>query len=181
MVYDKVIKGKFIDIRSINLEDVEFSYNIRRDDRYKDYVGQQAESMEAQRNFISWQIQQPGDYYFVVMNKSGERIGLIGAYNIDGEMAELGREVSYGNPMETMEAQVMIEDFCRDVLHLKKLFSVVYLNNKKVIRSQKKKGFEPLRIIDRNGVLCAYYEMPLDINNSINKKARELLKVIEVN
>ena len=89
MVYNEIIKGKFVDLRSITLDDAEFSYNIRADERFRDTVGQLAPSLEAQRAFIDWQMKEPDDYYFVVLNKKGERIGLYGVYNFHDGMAEV--------------------------------------------------------------------------------------------
>lgn len=170
-----MIIGKFVDMRSITLDDAEFSYNIRMNEKFRAYVGQPAHTMEQQREFIKWQMQQPGDYYFVVLNKKAERIGLIGVYDIHGKMGEIGREVSYGNPLETMEAEILLNDFARDILKLDKVCCVVYLNNKKVMRMHKKNGFEPKAYIDRNGIACAYYEHELDYGNS---KVRRLLNDI---
>ena len=70
MVYPEVIHGMFVDLRSITLDDAEFSYNIRADKRNRDTVGQLAPSLEAQKDFIRWQMQEPNDYYFVVINKT---------------------------------------------------------------------------------------------------------------
>ena len=47
MVYPEVIHGMFVDLRSITLDDAEFSYNIRADKRNRDTVGQLASSLEA--------------------------------------------------------------------------------------------------------------------------------------
>ena len=69
MVYPEVIHGMFVDLRSITLDDAEFSYNIRADKKNRDTVGQLAPSLEAQKDFIRWQMQEPNDYYFVVLNK----------------------------------------------------------------------------------------------------------------
>ena len=178
MQYNNVIYGKFVDLRSITIEDSEFSYYIRADEKYRNTVGRPASSVEAQRKFIEWQIQQPGDYYFVVLNKKGQRIGLIGVYDIHDGMGEVGREVNSGSPMETMEAEILLNEFIRDILHLKKTCYVIYLNNRKNISNQRKKGCEPLRIIKRNGVECAYYEGTVDNNNDI--KIKRLLEKIPV-
>ena len=69
-----MIIGKFVDMRSITLDDAEFSYNIRMNEKFRAYVGQPAHTMEQQREFIKWQMQQPGDYYLVVhiFNESGK-------------------------------------------------------------------------------------------------------------
>ena len=76
LVYDKVIKGRFVDLRSITLDDAEFSYNIRADRKNRELVGQPAALIEEQREFIKWQMSEPNDYYFVALNKKGERIVL---------------------------------------------------------------------------------------------------------
>lgn len=178
MVYSEVIRGKFVDLRSIGVEDAQFSYDIRADERNCKTVGQVAQSVDKQRQFIEWQMQQPNDYYFVVMNKSGERIGLIGVYNIHDDIGELGREVNNGNPMESMEAEVLLADFCREVLHLKKTCAVIYADNKKHISIQKKRGYEPLYETERNGISCLYYENMVTEND--HAKIRALLDKIEV-
>lgn len=178
MQYNKIICGKFVDMRSITVEDTEFSYNIRADKRYCHTVGQPAASIDAQRKFIEWQIKQPNDYYFVVLNKKGERIGLIGVYDIHDGMGETGREVNCGSPMEAMEAQVLLDDFVRDVLQLKRTCYVIYTHNHKNISNQRKLGNEPLYIIERNGIECAYYESEVSIER--NDKIRKLLQKIKI-
>lgn len=175
MVYDKVIEGKFVDLKSITLddEDVEFSYQIRKEEKNCKTVGQLASSLEEQRNFIKWQINEPGDYYFVVRNKKGERIGLIGVYDIHDGIGEIGREVNDGSPVEAMEADVLLDEFCRTVLHLEKITYVIYLSNKKHINNHKKRGVEMKKTVIRNGVECAYYER--DADGKDLAKTRQLL------
>ena len=97
MVYEGVIKGRFVELKSITLDDVQFSFDIRSAPENRETVGVVAKSLEDQRKFIEWQIKEPNDYYFVVYNRKGEKIGLIGIYDIHGDTAEIGREVSYGN------------------------------------------------------------------------------------
>lgn len=178
MVYDKVIHGKFVDLRSITLDDAVFSYNIRLDDRFRDVVGQPAATLEEQRRFIEWQMKEPGDYYFVVLNKKGEKIGLIGVYNIQGNMGEIGREVNYGNPMETTEAEILIDEFCKNELQLEKTCYVIYTNNSRNLSNQKKKGKKPLKYVTRGGMQCAYYEQ--ELYGNYYYKAKKLLERIGV-
>lgn len=175
MVYDKIIRGKFVDLRSITLEDAEFSYAIRMEEKNR-MVGQPASDLEQQKKFIEWQMKQPGDYYFVVLNKKGERIGLIGVYDIHDGIGEVGREVSDGTPMEAMEAKVLLEDFYREVLHLKKATGVIYLSNKKQLSIQKKLGLTMKKKVYRNGIECAYFEVELD--RTLFPNIRQLLEKI---
>lgn len=179
MIYDKVISGKFVDLKSITEDDAEFSYNIRNDEKNRDTVGQLAESIDNQKKYIQWQQKEPGDYYFVVWNKKGERVGLIGVYDIHGTVGEVGREVSNGSPMEAMEAEVLLEEFYREVLHLQMITAVIYTSNKKHLSNQKKRGCEAKKIVIRNGVECAYFETIVHKDNF--KKVRRLLDMIGEN
>ena len=77
MVYDKIIEGKYVNLRSVVEDDIEFTYEIRKDPQFHGAVGCLATSLEAQREYIMHQMTKEGDYYFVIENKKGERIGLI--------------------------------------------------------------------------------------------------------
>ena len=116
MIYDGVLKGRFVELKSITLDDTQFSYDIRSDVRNRDTVGVVAKSVEEQRKFIEWQIKEPDDYYFVVYNRKGEKIGLLGIYDIQGDTAEMGREVNFGSCVEVIESEILVEDFAMDVL-----------------------------------------------------------------
>lgn len=179
MVYPEVIHGKFVDLRSITLDDAEFSYNIRADKNNAATVGQLAESVEAQRKFIEWQMQEPNDYYFVVLNKKGKRIGLYGVYDIHDGMAEVGREVNVGEPAERMEVGLLIADFCRDVLKLKKTCFVIYANNIHHI-SDAKKTSRFVRSEIRSGHEALYFENDLYEENTASVKIRSLINKMGV-
>lgn len=176
MVYPEVIHGMFVDLRSITLDDAEFSYNIRADKRNCDTVGQLAPSLEAQKDFIRWQMQEPNDYYFVVLNKKGERIGLIGAYDMHDNMIEIGREVNVGEPTEIMEAEILIRDFCKKELGFQRICGVVYSNNKKRLSDAMKIGGQNVRPVKRGENDAFYLEYDLIDENESIKRIRRLLK-----
>ena len=117
----------------------------------------------------------PGDYYFVVTNRQGERIGLIGVYDIHDDVAEVGREVNVGEPTETMEATVLIDDFCRDVLKLKKVSYVIYAHNTKNLSNAKKKKGNIVGKIIRSGVEAYYFEDDMDFVTERDKKIRKMI------
>lgn len=175
MVYPEVIHGMFVDLRSITLDDAEFSYNIRADKRNRDTVGQLAPSLEAQKDFIRWQMQEPNDYYFVVLNKKGERIGLYGVYDIHDGMAEVGREVNVGEPTERMEVGLLVADFCRDVLKLNRTYFVVYENNVHHL-SDVKKNSTFVRKVIRSGHNALYFEDDLNEVSPSTRKIRQMLE-----
>ena len=174
MVYEGVIKGRFVELKSITLDDVQFSFDIRSAPENRETVGVVAKSVEDQKKYIEWQMKEPDDYYFVIYNRKGEKIGLIGLYDIQGDTAEMGREVCSGNCVEVIESEILVEDFAMDVLGLKTLHSVIYANNAKHLKNQKLNGQKPVRKEIRSGVECYYFE------NEITKdspKRRKLAKV----
>ena len=175
MVYPEVIHGMFVDLRSITLDDAEFSYNIRADKRNRDTVGQLAPSLEAQKDFIRWQMQEPNDYYFVVLNKKGERIGLYGVYDIHDGMAEVGREVNIGEPTETMEVGFLVADFCKNVLGISKVCFVIYENNIHRIREVQKTA-KFVKRVQRGNHVALCFECNLIETNPSREKAKFLLK-----
>lgn len=177
MVYDKEIKGNFVTLRSITLEDVEFSYEIRSEPANRDTVGQLAPSLEAQEEFIKWQMSEPDDYYFVVLNNQGESIGLIGLYDIHDEIGETGREVNNGTPEEIMEAELLISKFAFETISLKKYSCVVYVHNRKHIAQHKKLGMEETKHVTRNGIECIHFECSADNERVVQglKKTEQLL------
>ncbi|PWJ35391.1 GNAT family N-acetyltransferase [Fibrobacter succinogenes] len=175
MVYPEVIHGMFVDLRSITLDDAEFSYNIRADKRNRDTVGQLAPSLEAQKDFIRWQMQEPNDYYFVVLNKKGERIGLYGVYDIHDGIAEVGREVNVGEPTEIMEVGLLVADFCRNILKLSRTCFVVYEENVHHLSDVKKKSTFVKRVV-RSGREALYFEDNLNEVSSASRRIRQMLE-----
>lgn len=177
MVYDKEIKGMFVTLRSIILEDAEFSYAIRSQPKNRDTVGQLAPSLEAQKEFIMWQINQPDDYYFVVLNNQGERIGLIGLYDIHDGVGEVGREVNNGTPEESIEAELLIFKFAVETICLKKWTCVIYSHNRKHIAQQMWLGSTSLKTVTRNGTKCDYFEVFFDDEEFV-KKIKKIEKLL---
>lgn len=174
MIYKGNLRGRFVELRSITLDDARFSFDIRSDEKNRDTVGVVAKTLEDQIKYLEWQINEPDDYYFVVYNRKGEKIGLIGLYDIQGDTAEMGREVSYGNCVEVIESEILVEDFAMDVLGLKTLHSVIYANNAKHLKNQSHNGQKPLRTEIRSGVECYYFVTELTKDSP---KRRKLAKV----
>jgi len=181
MKYDRIIKGRFVDIRSIDVEDAEFSYDIRNMEFARNLVGKQVKDVDSQRKYIEQQLDREGDYYFVILSKSGKKIGLYGIYNIHDNIAEFGREVSIGNSVQAMETKLMMLDFARDVLGIKQVYSVIYTCNVKQLNQQKRFGIEPIGKVRRGDDECFEFLTDIDILIDRNKKLRKLLSQIEGN
>ncbi len=175
MVYDKILNGRFITMRSINEDDAEFSYDIRSRDGIRETVGQVAPNVELQKEYIRKQMSTPGDYYFVIINRFGEKIGLMGIYDIHDEVGEIGRLVSVGEPVETYEAHLLLMDFIREVLKLKRICYVVYEDNKKHISDLKKIGGNFVKKINRSGREALYYEDEVQESSEFEIKIQRII------
>ena len=175
MVYDKDIVGKFVTLRSISEDDAEFSYEIRSREGIRETVGQLAKSIDDQRIYIQKQRKEPGVYYFVIRNRFGEKVGLIGVYDIHDGIGEIGRLVSVGDPTETFEADILLNDFIREELKLKKICYVIYPENKKHISDRRKLGAEYSKIVNRGGKEALYFEEVVDYENYENNKIRKMI------
>ncbi len=174
MQYDKVLEGKFINMRSVTVDDAKFAYDIRNE--FRETIGQVAASYEDQLKYIEKQIVTEGDYYFVITEKNGEPIGLNGVYDIKDGEGETGRFVCKGTPVQSIEAHLMLHDFAKNVLKLKKAHFVVYASNKKVVHLQKRMGQKFICWTERSGIESAYFEDPLDDTLPEIIKMRDLVE-----
>lgn len=179
MVYDGMIVGKFVKLRSIDVNDASFSYNIRESKKAKGLVGQPISSISAQMKYIEAQRKRPDDYYFVVLNHQDIPIGLYGIYDIKDGQGEIGREVNVGNAAQALETEVLAIEFAAEYLHLKRVVYVIYANNLKHIRMQKKLGHKPKREVMRGNIKCYEYIVTIEEAIEGQKKVKEKLSKLE--
>ena len=176
MTIDGWIEGRFVRLRSITEHDAEFSFSIRNSKHASGLVGVKVESVDDQREYIRKQRKKEGDYYFVVTNMKEEPIGLIGVYDINGDEAEIGREVSIGNPAEMLEPGILIAEFSLNYLKLRNLRFIVYKKNTKHIMSLKQEGLIPTEEIIHSGEPSLIYRVDL-YNSAVSEKRKRLLDV----
>jgi len=129
MVYDKVIRGQYVQIRSIGLEDAEFSMEIRQDEKRTKYLHAVDADIEKQTKWINWQRENPGDYFFIAETLDGEKVGTVGIYDIEGKVGHLGRLLMVGNPFQTFEALLLSIRFAYNELGLDELYGDVIVEN----------------------------------------------------
>lgn len=152
MVYNDVLEGKYVNLRSVEEKDAAFTLSLRQDPILTKYLPKLDITIEQQISWIRKQRNQEGDYYFVVENKKGEKIGVIGVYDVNGDCAETGRIAMIGNAFESIEAQLLSFDFAFDILKLEKTVNYVMADNIHALRfsqmfgSQSSEPFE-----DSNG------------------------------
>lgn len=134
MVYNGLIEGKYVNLRSVEEKDAEFTLSLRQDPNLTKYLPKLNITIEEQIEWIKKQRTKEGDYYFVIEDKSGVPKGVIGVYDIHGNYAETGRIAVIGNAVESIEAQMLSFDFAFDYLKLEYTVNYVMADNNHALR-----------------------------------------------
>jgi RimJ/RimL family protein N-acetyltransferase len=134
MVYEGAIDGRYVTLRSATVDDAEFTLAIRQDPEFNKYLPSLNITLEQQRDWILRQRDKDDDYFFVVWDKSENRIGTISIYNIEGDHAEAGRLTMRGNAFQSIEAQLLSFHFGFNELKLKEIVSYIYAYNARALR-----------------------------------------------
>lgn len=142
MVYNKVIEGKYVNLRSVDEQDAEFTLSLRQDPQLTKYLPKLDITLEQQINWIKKQRTTEGDYYFVIENKEGKRIGVIGVYDVTEKCAETGRIAVVGTSFESIEAQLLSFDFAFDILKVEYTVNYVMADNVHALRFSQMFGTE---------------------------------------
>lgn len=123
-----------IDMRHVDMRDADFIVKIRNDETKKKYVHAVPNDIDLQKEWIKKQHNSSGDYYFVVFDKQGHRIGLTSIYNVDviAKVAEFGRWVSWGNAAQNVESVLLTFDFAFQSFDIDTIYMRTMLDNKKV-------------------------------------------------
>ena len=128
--------GKRVTLRCAEERDAEFTLAIRNDPVLTEFIPRVKGSLEGQRAWIDRQRQKDGDYFYVVENNNGEKIGTLSFYDIDMQsgVCELGRYISYGNAMQNVEAVVLLLDYIFNKMHLKETIMNCDERNRRIIK-----------------------------------------------
>lgn len=116
MVYEGIIEGLTINMRSVMPEDAETTYMMRMDEEKVKFMHKISGTVDDQRNYIIDQNVKPGDYLFLVLDKEGKPIGMRGIYDVKENSAESGRTIGYGNAFQNIEALLLGFDFAFETL-----------------------------------------------------------------
>jgi len=176
MVYKKIIHGNSVDLRPVEKCDAAYIIDLRNSQlaRYLHPVGS---SIEAQEQWIEKQRSREGDYYFMMLDKEGERIGTVGLSSIIGECGETSRFISTGTPLQNTETNLLITDFAFSEAGLTRIEGYVSTDNISVISLQKRFGyvFED-EVKEKDGIPVRYARL---LKEDYLKKRPRIVSLIE--
>ncbi|PKP58945.1 hypothetical protein CVT91_07620 [Candidatus Atribacteria bacterium HGW-Atribacteria-1] len=145
------LKGKFVNLRSINENDFVRLIEWRNNPEINRYLTQPYKlTIELQYKWYKEKYLNSNDILFIIIElKNKKRIGTIGINDVDykNQIGIAGRlligEKEYRGSKELVEANILFYDYLFYKLKLKKLYCHVVIKNKKVISFDKKCGFIP--------------------------------------
>jgi len=177
LVYDKIIRGRNIILRAVQVDDAEFILKIRNDPEKSKYIHKVSDNLDNQIAWIRKQQDREGDYYFILENFEGRSVGTIGLSSIENGVGETSRFVSYGNPLENVEANLLVTDFAFYEMKLSLIRGYIGVNNIEVINLQKKFGYifeDKTEKVDGMEVVFAGLKKA-----DYEKKRSKIIKIIE--
>lgn len=140
MFFEEIVSGRYVELRSVTEDDAEFTRNIRRDPEFAEYFPRLDNTVEQQRDWIRFQQNKEGDYFFVVWDKDNNRIGTIAVYDVKGKCCESGRLAVRGNAFQSFEAQMLAFKFAFEYLEMDTVIGFIFSENKRAIRFNKQLG-----------------------------------------
>lgn len=140
MIYDKILEGITVNLRSVIPDDAEITYIMRRDKEKTKFMHTLSGTIENQREYIIGQNKATDDYLFLVLDKCGKPIGMRSIYNVKGLSAESGRTIGYGDAFQNIEAIIIGYDFAFEILGIESIYMDAFADNESVRGIQKRVG-----------------------------------------
>ncbi len=128
------INGYYVTLKSIDESDAEFSLEIRQDPEFSKYLPGFDITVEEQREWIKKQREKNDDYFWIVLDKEGNRIGTVGVFEIFDEFPKSGRLALRGNALQNIEATYLAYKYGLDILKVPRMGGFIYSDNTRAIR-----------------------------------------------
>ena len=133
-----LIKGKFVYLKKISLNDDRFIYNLRNKKNISNYLHSPPKSIYEQKKWISNNIRNIETLDFIICrNKDKKKIGTIGFDKMNKYNAEWGRWISQGHIFENVESVIILLNYGFNSLKFKNIYSLTNKDNIKVINFHK--------------------------------------------
>jgi len=133
-----LIKGQFVYLKKISLNDDKFIYYLRNKKDISYYLHSPPKSIYDQKKWILNNIKNIKTLDFIICrNKDKKKIGTIAFDKINKFNAEWGRWISQGNIFENIESVIILLNYGFNSLKLKNIYSLTNKDNIKVVNFHK--------------------------------------------
>lgn len=136
------LRGYGIQLRPVNVNDASFILDLRNMPHAQNNIPSLNITLEQEQHWLSKNIHDPNDYFYIIESYSGKKLGTISVYSIDykNHVAEEGRLVILPISLAMVPAFILLFDFCFYTLQLALLTSWCVATNKKMIAFKYESG-----------------------------------------
>lgn len=158
--------NKKVRIRDVEVDDAEFILSLRLDDKKNKFLNKTENNLQKQIDYIKAYKKKNDEYYFIIENTDGEKLGTVRIYDIKGEDFCWGSWIiKDGAPMATaIESALLIYEYGFYTLGFNKVHFDVRKNNLRVRNFHEKFGAKIVK------------EDDLDVFYSYDKETYKLIK-----
>lgn len=169
-----MLKGEKIDLKPIDMNDIEWLRKIRNQYRDSFYSRDEITPQQQRSWYIRYQ-EESTDQMFIIKDKNGEQIGTIALYNMNmsDRSAEIGRIVlleDYRSQGYMEEALRLVVNYGFNRLRLYRLKVSTYLDNAAAIGLYNKVGFEslsrPVMLMEMRNSDTGVWDKPLRLETT---------------
>lgn len=184
----KIMVSDFgVRLRPVKTADAGFIVALRNSPHVLGKMGNAAQTVEEQEDWIRNYYNKEDDYYFIVESISGVPLGTVGIYGIDWDngSTEYGRLALIKESFAALPSAVLCIDIAFDYLQMKKIEIFVFSDNKHVLSFDKRCGFKVThaevggKIFNGKPVDVTYLELTKERWSQYRSKLVELARASE--
>jgi len=151
--HSSTTQGYGIRLRPVQLEDAPFIVWLRNLDYVRGRVGDSAEDVESQEQWLNNYFERDGDYYFLVETLNTIPLGTYAVYNRVDTRAEIGRMIIRPEVPAIVPATVLLLDLCYGQMGITQLRAVTVAGNSAVHSFLRKGRFKRVEVEQANRII----------------------------
>lgn len=170
----KIVKGKNIVLRPIELSDAEFILELRLNNNKNKHLHPTDKSVEKQRNYIKNCINKDDEYYFIIESNDKKQLGTVRIYDVikNDDFCWGSWIITDDAPLTTaIESALLIYEYAFYTLNFSKAHFDVRKGNKRVVAFHERMG---ARIISEDDINFYFSYTKNDYEN-IRSKYKKFL------
>lgn len=148
MLHDVRIEGFRYALRPVTLDDAAFILSLRTDPELNAFLHPTSPRLEDQEAWLQAYFERLGDWYFVVEElRTGQPVGTVGMYDLEGDVAEWGRWLIRKETPAAVESALLLYRVAFERLRLERLYCRTVAANAAVVSFHDSSGAEFMGVL----------------------------------
>lgn len=139
-------QGYGIRLRPVRLDDAPFIVWLRNLDYVKGRVGDSAADVTVQERWLNSYFEREGDYYFIVETLNETPLGTEGIYNLNGNSAEIGRNIIRPGVPAAIPTLILLVDLIYGQMGMTQVRATAVADSRNVHSLFRKAGFRQVGV-----------------------------------